>query len=109
MDEKRSFALLGIGQTKDENAIRQAYYDRLPEFNPEDDPEGFRRLRTAYEEAIAYARAVEEEAESEEDETPSGQFVKKATRLYASMEGRQDAEAWRELFFDEAFLDLEED
>lgn len=109
MDEKRSFALLGIGQTKDENAIRQAYYDRLPEFNPEDDPEGFRRLRTAYEEAIAYARAVEEEAEAEEDETPSGQFVKKATRLYASMEGRQDAEAWRELFFDEAFLDLEEE
>lgn len=109
MEEKRSFALLGIGQTKEENAIRQAYYSRLPEFNPEDDPEGFRRLRAAYEEALAYARASEEETEAGEDETPSGQFVKKAAQLYASMRGRQNADAWRELFFDEAFLDLEEE
>lgn len=116
MEEKRSFLLLGIEQTKDEGKIREAYLKKLPEFHPEDDPEGFRRLRTAYEEAIACARASEEEAEipeeetkTPEEETPSGRFVKKAEALYASMHGRRDENAWRELFFDEAFLDLEEE
>lgn len=109
MEGKKSFVLLGIEQTKDEGKIREAYLKKLPEFNPEDDPEGFRRLRAAYEEAVAYARALEEEMEALEEETPSGRFVKRAEELYASMRGRQDEAAWRELFFDEAFLDLEEE
>ena len=32
---------LGIEPTTDRNVIREAYMDKLSEYNPEDDPEGF--------------------------------------------------------------------
>ena len=44
--------ILGIEQTKDEEVIRTAYRDKLRYVNPEDDEEGFKELRHAYEEAL---------------------------------------------------------
>ena len=48
MEKEMSFHILGIEETKDENAVKMAYRKLLKETNPEDDPEGFKRLRTAY-------------------------------------------------------------
>ena len=48
--------VLGISQTEDENAVREAYLSQLPLHHPEDDPEGFKRLREALEEALKEAR-----------------------------------------------------
>ena len=60
------FHILGIEETKDEEMIRDAYRTLLKTTNPEDDPEGFKRLREAYEGAIALARQTEEEEERKE-------------------------------------------
>lgn len=111
MDINEIFQILEIEKTKDEKAIKDAYRDKLTVTNPEDDPEGFKRLRTAYEEACRYARSDDEAVteEKKQDETPSGQWVKKAESIYKNINTRQDVEKWKELFNDDIFLSLEEE
>ena len=59
--------ILGIEKTKDENLIKAAYREKLRYVNPEDDEEGFKELRCAYEEAIEYASLPEEIETDEKD------------------------------------------
>ena len=51
--------VLGIEETVEEVKIREAYRQKLPGFHPEEDPEGFRRLRRALEDALACAAALQ--------------------------------------------------
>ena len=63
------WSILGIAPTKDERALKRAYHAKLRVTNPEDDPEGFQRLRAAYDQArqmAAYADYEEEVGEGEE-------------------------------------------
>jgi hypothetical protein len=46
---------LAIEPCRDVQVIKLAYAARLKQVHPEDDPEGFQRLRAAYERALAYA------------------------------------------------------
>ena len=66
MDIKVAFHILEIEQTKDEAPIREAYRRLIQVTNPEDDQEGFKRLREAYDTAMEYTRATEEEQEKAE-------------------------------------------
>jgi hypothetical protein len=58
------FAILGIAPTLELSAVKRAWFSALPGHPPETDPEGFRRLRNAYEQlstpgqlAVAFAAA----------------------------------------------------
>lgn len=50
------WTILGVDPTNDEREIRRAYARRLKEVHPEDDPDGFKALREAYESALDMAR-----------------------------------------------------
>lgn len=69
MEPIEVFQILGIEQTKDERALKNAYRDKLTVTNPEDDPEGFKRLRMAYEEACRYAGTPDAEENEEAEPT----------------------------------------
>jgi len=43
------FAVLGLEETVDDEAVRAAYVQALRTSPPDRDPEGFRRIRAAYE------------------------------------------------------------
>lgn len=107
MTVEEIFFILGIEKTKDEKQIKDAYRSKLVTTNPEDDPEGFKKLRAAYEEACSYARSSEEEEEPKKDETPSGLWAQKAQQLYATLSGRCDAKAWEALFEEDIFVSLD--
>lgn len=100
------FSILKLERTKEEAQIRGAYLALLRETNPEDDPEGFKRLRTAYEEAFAYARTEEEKPEEDAgirisewlgEDSESAQFFRSFEEIYASIARRTDRAAWETL------------
>lgn len=113
MDRKEVFQILGIEDTKDERMIKNAYREKLAVTNPEDDAEGFMRLRTAYEEACRLAKQpdnLEADGQAEpEDTSPSGLWLNKVKEVYASLKLRSDVNCWKELFDDEVFMSLEEE
>ena len=71
MDNTRAFLILGIPEGQEEREIKQAYREKLRCVNPEDNPEGFKELRSAYETALQYAQSKEEEPDNSEDDTPT--------------------------------------
>ncbi len=109
MQQMEVFQILGIAPTKDEKEIKNAYRTKLSVTNPEDNPEGFKRLRAAFEEACRLARQKEEVQETEKDMSPSGMWVGKAEEIYNNIISRQDIKQWKALFAEDIFLSLEEE
>ena len=101
------FAILGIEETKEEEQIRQAYRIKLLENNPEDHPEGFQRLREAYEQALSYAKMPEEDKIVKEDLTPVGRWMEQVKEVYYNLPKRLSKDAWKALFRDEICMDLD--
>lgn len=113
MSEDLIFHILEIEKTKDETLIKNAYRMKLASTNPEEKPEEFKRLRTAYEEALVYARKTEEEDQedsmitAEELDSPAAGWIQKVNSVYSSIKRRLDENEWRELLADNICSDLE--
>lgn len=54
---KNCWQILDIAETTDVDIIRRAYLALLPSCHPETDPQGFKQLRQAYEEALRLAQS----------------------------------------------------
>ncbi len=126
--------VLGIGPTPDTAAIRKAYAAKLKRHHPEDDPEGFQRVRQAYETALWWAKVVASSGEPEpvhdavdlqptsagyrggspvEDSVVAAepdllaQFVDRIAAIYGDAKRRKDARQWQAVLEDEAYWNLD--
>ncbi|WP_163215921.1 tetratricopeptide repeat protein [Clostridium thermarum] len=104
MEKKRVFQILAIPETKDAKAIKTAYRTRLSAFNPEDDPEGFKALREAYEEAI---RLIDVEDDEVVENTPMAQWIQRIEAVYNSLSKRCNPDCWKELFEEDINTDFD--
>ena len=121
--------ILGLEPTQDVSAIKRAYAQKTRDCHPEDDPEGFMRLREAYQAALdcaqgdgAPAGQAEPEAgrgaegqersagwtleEPEEGLNPfeDSEAIRQFLELYTGKQ-RKDANRWLDYFTSAAFLD----
>ncbi|MBM6616604.1 J domain-containing protein [Bacillus suaedaesalsae] len=127
--------ILGIEPTQDHSSIKKAYAKKLKVYHPEDDPEGFQRLREAYDNAVRYAKNPPEQPtffiddeEIEEDEIagteslpkvdlfhhhediervdPLKDFMEQLYSIYHDFSSRIDIEKWQELLSSEIVWDF---
>lgn len=105
MEHAIIFHVLGIPETSDETAIKSAYLNLLKNTNPEDDPEGFKRLREAYEGAIAYARQPKKEEQKEKTEIEL--WIDRVDQVYFDIRRRRQLSPWQELLSDPLCEDLD--
>lgn len=106
--------ILDIEETKDEDKIKEAYRSKLRLVNPEDDEEGFKELRRAYEEALEYAgREETEEAEHEEELRHTGKktevdlWIERIDAIYRDVASRIDEKKWDAILNDPVCDDLD--
>lgn len=74
---KTCWQVLGIEATTDTDAIRQAYLALLPSFHPETDPQGFKQLREAYENALQGTTSPAITVVDEDPDTPWVNYLRR--------------------------------
>lgn len=98
--------ILGIEKTKDKQMIQSAYRRKLVDVNPEDDAEGFMKLRKAYEEALGESDSDTNEGIPAKDGQEDGLFHEMIT-LYRDFDRRIDVKEWKKLFAKDEFVSLD--
>ena len=124
------WSVLGLESTRDISAIKRAYAQKTRDCHPEEDPEGFLRLREAYQAALDYAQGNDDvpteqrpsdtdrpdsEAKAEggwtleEPEDGPNPFedsaaIRQFLELYTGKQ-RKDAKRWLDYFTSAPFLD----
>ena len=98
--------ILEIEATKDENVIKNAYRTKLARTNPEDDPEGFKKLREAYEEAVRLIYESDEEID-DEPKTEVDFWLVKVSEIYNDWKRRINIDEWKTILEDEVCIALD--
>ncbi|EJY5270859.1 J domain-containing protein [Salmonella enterica] len=94
---KNCWQVLGIEATTDTDAIRQAYLALLPSFHPETDPQGFKQLREAYENALLGTTSPAITVVDEDPDTSWVNYLGEIFRdLLADQERRFQPQAWQD-------------
>lgn len=106
MEKELVFHILGIAETKDESVIKTAYMALLRQTNPEDDPDGFKRLREAYEEASALARKTDE-SDDDREKTEVDLWADRIRAVYEDIRLRDRRDKWAELLTDPVCEELD--
>lgn len=97
--------ILNIEPTKNKDELKKVYRERLSDVNPEDDPEGFKELRSAYEEALRLADCDDEKDEAEkENKSP---LLLAIEELYFDFFSRIEVDKWKKLFDRDEFVSLD--
>lgn len=95
--------ILGCEETKDREILKTAYRKKLKNVNPEDDPDGFMRLREAYEEAVRLSE-VEDDFK---DESHDSELLSAIKSLYMDYSRRISVDQWEELLDRDEFVALD--
>lgn len=98
------WTVLGIEKTKDKDIIKNAYRSRLVTVNPEDNPEGFKELRQAYEEAIYEA----DKDDDEKEEEIGGGLQQEISCLYDDFFRRIKVEEWQKILERDEFATIDQ-
>lgn len=104
MTKEKVFRILNIEETQDKAIIKNAYREKLLTTHPEDNPEEFKELREAYEEALILADKIEI---SSEVETPVTQWIKQVEAAYKNINLRIDVHNWKNLFLQDVCNDFD--
>lgn len=107
METGIAWKILGIEPTEDEEKLKAQYHKLLVGVNPEDDPEGFKRLREAYETAVDAARHPLQEPIEEEEKDEIGQWLDKVGNAYWYLSSRNDPACWKKLLEDPVCIGLD--
>ncbi|BCJ94266.1 hypothetical protein acsn021_18350 [Anaerocolumna cellulosilytica] len=100
--------ILGIEETFDLDNIKNAYRQKLVSVNPEDDPEGFKALRSAYETALQQAKNTDTEKQSDtETLTEYDIWIKKIEEIYSNFTKRIDTACWTEVLQEDICISLD--
>ncbi len=91
--------ILGISPTNDKKAITSAYRNRLMQVHPEEKPEEFKALRSAYEQALAQADSAAQPQTA--DESPLGRWSQELKAIYEDFRRRIRVDAWMPLLEDD--------
>lgn len=95
--------ILGCDETKDKEKLKTAYRGKLKNVNPEDDSEGFMKLRRAYEEALMLADKDNQGNELSQD----GELLRAIKTLYNDYSRRISVEEWEKLLDRDEFIALD--
>lgn len=102
MELQLAWKILGLEPTGDIEVVKEHYHERLKDTNPEDDAEGFMRLRQAYEQ-ISDQILHPQDTEGKVEEKPKDDidlWLERVEQVYWYADTRNDPAAWQELLDD---------